>query len=140
MPSIQWCAARLASTHAVEPQPRPITDDQLDDRAERQFAAADPPRLQDAEQAALVQIGDRLVGQPAQFLGSRRALAQDRHQRLGARRQFGESGDPGRPVFASAISTPLLLRARKSTRPAPGYQMSAGILNDAALLHRRAAV
>ena len=25
MPSSQWCAARLASTQAVEPQPRPIT-------------------------------------------------------------------------------------------------------------------
>jgi hypothetical protein len=64
--------------------------DQLDDRAERQFAAADPLRLEDAEEAGLVQIGDRLVGQTAQFLGARGALLEGRDQRLCARLQFGE--------------------------------------------------
>ena len=61
-------------------------------RAEWQLAAADPPRLQHAKQPGAVQIVDRLVGQTAQFLGLAGALAQHRHQRLGARQQFGKIG------------------------------------------------
>ncbi len=38
-----------------------------------------------------MQIGDRLVGQPAKLLGPRGALAQHRDQRLGARQQFFEA-------------------------------------------------
>ena len=60
--------------------------DQLDQRAERQLAAADPLRLQYAEEARAVQIGDRLVGKLAQFLALRGALAQHRDERLGALR------------------------------------------------------
>ena len=64
---------------------------QLEQCAVGQFAAAHPRRLQHAEQAARMQIGDRLVGQPAQFLGPPGALAQYRHQRLGAGQQLFEA-------------------------------------------------
>ena len=70
--------------------------DQLDDRAERQFAAADPFRLQDAEEAGAVQVLDRLLGQLAQFLGVSGALAQDRHERFGAGQELGEIGRSAR--------------------------------------------
>jgi hypothetical protein len=48
--------------------------DQLDDRAEGQFAAADASRLQNAEQTGAMQIGDRLLGQAAQLFGPPGAL------------------------------------------------------------------
>ena len=55
--------------------PRAITADQLDERAKRQFAAADPLWLQHAKEPAAVQLGDRLVGQPAQpFARAARSL------------------------------------------------------------------
>ena len=92
--------------------------DQLDDRAERQFAAADPPRLQDAKQAGAVQVLDRLVGQAAQLLGVAGALAQDRHERLGARQQLGEIGRPAR-VFR------LRVGHRSTSFPAGGARHTA---------------
>ena len=64
---------------------------QLEERAVRQLAAADAGRLQHAEETARVQIGDRLVGQAAQLLGPRSALAQHRDQRLGARQKLFEA-------------------------------------------------
>jgi hypothetical protein len=78
----------LAKTHAVD------RGDQLDDCPERQLAAADPLRLQDAEQPGAMQILDRLVGHAAQFLGLAGALAQHRHQRLGALQQLREIRRP----------------------------------------------
>ena len=71
---------------------------QLDDRAERQFAAADPLRLEDAEQPGAMQILDRLIGHAAQFLGLGGALAQNRHQRLGALQQLREIRRPTGPA------------------------------------------
>src|SRR3954469_2014512 len=71
---------------------------QLDHRAERQFAAADPLRLEDAEQPGAMQILDRLIGHAAQFLGLGGALAQNRHQRLGALQQLREIRRPTGPA------------------------------------------
>ncbi len=84
--------------------------DQFDNRAERQLAAADPLRLKDAEEPGFVQIGDRLVGQPAQFLGARGAFAQCRDQRLGARFQVGE-------IRRRAAASALCLRHRRFLFP-----------------------
>ncbi len=60
-----------------------------------------------------MQIGDRLVGQPAQLLGARGALAQHRDQRLGARQQLVKARRRCvRSVFASGIA--LLSRISES--------------------------
>ena len=64
---------------------------ELEQGAVGQFAAADPGRLQHAEEAARMQVGDGLVGQAAQLLGPLGALAQHRDQRLGARQQLLET-------------------------------------------------
>jgi hypothetical protein len=48
---------------------------QLDERPVGQLAAAHPLRLQHAEKAARMKVGDRLVGQPAQILARLRPRA-----------------------------------------------------------------
>ena len=64
---------------------------QLEQRAKRQLAAADARRLQHPEEAARMQIGDRLVRQAAQLFRPRGALAEHRDQRLGARQELVEA-------------------------------------------------
>ncbi len=70
-----------------------LADDrgQLVERAVGQLAAADAGRLQHAEETGRMQIGDRLVGQPAKLLGPGGALAQNRDQRFGAPQQLFEA-------------------------------------------------
>ena len=112
--------------------------DQLDDRAERQFAAPDPPRLQHAEQPGAVQILDRLVGQTAQFLGLAGALAQYRHERFGARQQLGEIRRAAR-VFRLAVGhrAPLSPPADAGT-PQRRRSFSANVCARAICLRRAA--
>ncbi len=68
---------------------------ELDERAIGQLAAADALRLQHAEEAARVQIGDGLIGEAAQLLGRARPRPQRRHERLGPRRERREIGRGG---------------------------------------------
>src|SRR5258708_15291515 len=98
--------------------------DQLNDRAERQLAAADPLWLQDAEQAGAMQVLDRLVGQAAQFLGLGGALAQDRHQRLGALRQLREIRRPTGP--AKLWATLFRLGHPDTSFPRPAWNSGPG--------------
>ena len=65
---------------------------ELDEGAIGQLAAADPPRLQNAEEPAGVEIGDGLVRDAPQLLGGARARAQHRHERLRPRLQRREIG------------------------------------------------
>src|SRR6516165_9772611 len=64
---------------------------QLEQGAVGELAAADAGRLQHAEQAARMQVGDRFVRQAAQLLGPRSPLAEHRDQRLGARQKVFEA-------------------------------------------------
>ena len=70
----------------------------------RQFAAADASGLQHAKEAAGVQIVDGVVRDAPQFLGTRRALSQHRHQRLRAGDEVGVAGLRGGGSHGVAIS------------------------------------
>src|SRR5207253_9353651 len=79
-----------------------------DDSGEFELRAADAPRLVDAEELRLVEVAQRLLGDPAQLLAARRAAAQLRQQRLGAR-----------PELSVPIGTSQGSRLRwRATRPA----------------------
>src|SRR5947199_10039075 len=92
----------------------------LDDRTERQLAAADPLWLENAEQPGAMQILDRLIGHAAQFLGLGGTLAQHRHQRLGALHQLREIRRPTGPA-------PLWAALSCLGHPTPHYLAEPGI-------------
>jgi len=64
---------------------------QLEQPAKRKFAAPDSGRLQHAEQAARMQIGNRFVRQATQLFGPRSTFAEHWDECLGAREEFLEA-------------------------------------------------
>src|SRR2546430_876045 len=64
---------------------------QFEQSTKRKLAAADAGRLQDGEEPARMELGDRLVRQPAKLVRPWRALGELGDERLGARRQFLEA-------------------------------------------------
>ena len=79
---------RMVAVDAADPRSRGAAPgeggDDADDRIERQFAAAEPPRLAHRVQAGRADVGHRLVGQAAQRLGLGGALGERRDQRFRA--------------------------------------------------------
>src|SRR5438552_2944178 len=80
-----------------------------------------------------MQVLDRLVGQAAQLLGLAGALAQYRHQRLGALQQLREIRRPAGPtklwptLFRFGHNEPSFPRRTATIRPAGSHTLPAAL-------------
>ena len=106
----------------------------IDQRNIIEFRAAYPLRLQDPEQASIVQIPLSFRRQAPQFLGPRRAIAQLRHECLGP----GDHRRIGTPFRIELPCYPLWLAFDQ--RPPSGTRLLRNQLSNFAIIYRATAI